>query len=121
MDYFKILNLAKEPFSNSPEPEFFYQSPKHVSCLQKLELAIRLRRGLNVVLGRVGTGKTTLCRHLISKFAEPDGTADDVETHLLLDPSFSTPLEFLSTVALDFGILGKSKKRKLSPGGDLSE
>ena len=121
MDYFKILNLAKEPFSNSPEPEFFYQSPKHVSCLQKLELAIRLRRGLNVVLGRVGTGKTTLCRHLISKFAEPDGTADDVETHLLLDPSFSTPLEFLSTVALDFGILGKSKKRKLPPGGDLSE
>ena len=121
MDYFKILNLAKEPFSNSPEPEFFYQSPKHVSCLQKLELAIRLRRGLNVVLGRVGTGKTTLCRHLISKFAEPDGTADDVETHLLLDPSFSTPLEFLSTVALDFGILGKSKKRKASPGGELSE
>lgn len=121
MDYFKILNLAKEPFSNSPEPEFFFQSPKHTRCLQKLELALRLRRGLNVVLGRVGTGKTTLCRHLISKFAEPDETADEVETHLLLDPSFGTPLEFLSTVALEFGILGKSKKRKLSPGGDLSE
>ena len=64
MEYFKILNLIREPFSNSPEPEFFYQSPKHIRCLQQLELAIRLRRGLNVVLGDVGTGNTTLCLRL---------------------------------------------------------
>jgi len=107
MDYFKILNLVREPFSNSPEPDFFYQSPKHVSCLQKLELAIRLRRGLNVVLGRVGTGKTTLCRHLIVQFAQTNEATDTVETHLLLDPAFSTPQEFLATVALSFGITGK--------------
>ncbi|MFH2119155.1 MAG: AAA family ATPase [Pseudomonadota bacterium] len=107
MDYFKILNLIREPFSNSPEPDFFYQSPKHVLCLQKLELAIRLRRGLNVVLGHVGTGKTTLCRHLIAQSAEANQDADAMETHLLMDPAFSTPLEFLSTVAMSFGITGK--------------
>jgi general secretion pathway protein A len=111
MDYFKILNLVREPFSNSPEPDFFYQSPKHVSCLQKLELAIRLRRGLNVVMGRVGTGKTTLCRHLIVQFAQTNEPGDTVETHLLLDPAFSTPLEFLTTVAMSFGITGKRKRR----------
>ncbi|MBN2686747.1 MAG: AAA family ATPase, partial [Deltaproteobacteria bacterium] len=68
MEYFKILNLIKEPFSNSPEPEFFYDSPQHVNCLQNLEMAIRLRRGLNVIVGEVGTGKTTLCRRLINQF-----------------------------------------------------
>jgi general secretion pathway protein A len=111
MEYFKILNLIREPFSNSPEPEFFYQSAKHVSCLQKLELAIRLRRGLNVVLGHVGTGKTTLCRHLIAQFAEAKQDTDAMETHLLMDPAFSAPLEFLTTVAMSFGINGKQKRR----------
>ena len=95
MDYFKILNLDKEPFSNSPDPEFFYHSRQHHDCLQKLELALRLRRGLNVVIGDVGTGKTTLCRQLIRRFA----ANDEIETHLILDPSFTTPTEFLMTVS----------------------
>jgi general secretion pathway protein A len=95
MEYFKILNLIKEPFSNSPEPELFYQSPQHVDCLQKLELAVRLRRGLNVVIGDVGTGKTTLCRQLIQKFSRDE----NIETHLLLDPHFSKSSEFLCTLS----------------------
>ncbi|MGZ3648257.1 MAG: ExeA family protein, partial [Syntrophales bacterium] len=104
MDYFKILNLTKEPFSNSPEPEFFFQSVKHVGCLQKLELAVRLRRGLSVVVGEVGTGKTTLCRQLILKFAASEDDRKQIETHLILDPSFTNPLEFLSSVAMIFGV-----------------
>ncbi|MBN2439082.1 MAG: AAA family ATPase [Deltaproteobacteria bacterium] len=109
MDYFQILNLIREPFSNSPEPDLFYQSPKHVRCLQNLELAVRLRRGLNVVLGQVGTGKTTLCRRLIAQFAGTNQDNDAMETHLLMDPAFSTSLEFLTTVAMGFGIAGKQK------------
>jgi general secretion pathway protein A len=104
MDYFKILNLKKEPFSNSPEPEFFFQSVKHLGCLQKLELAVRLRRGLSVVLGEVGTGKTTLCRQLILKFAASEEDIKQIETHLILDPSFTNALEFLSAVAMTFGL-----------------
>ena len=81
MDYFSILNLNKEPFSNSPDPDYFFHSQQHISCLQKLELSLRLRRGLNVVVGEVGTGKTTLCRQLIRKFSSDD----EVETHLRWD------------------------------------
>ena len=94
MDYFSILNLNKEPFSNSPDPDYFFHSQQHVGCLQKLELSLRLRRGLNVVIGEVGTGKTTLCRQLIRNFSSDD----EVETHLILDSYFSTPHEFLITV-----------------------
>ncbi len=100
MDYFKIFNFNREPFSNSPDPDFFFHSRQHVGYLQKLELAIRLRRGLNVIIGDVGTGKTTLCRQLIRKFAD----ADDVQTYLLLDPYFNNSLEFLSTLTEMFGI-----------------
>ncbi|MGA9478193.1 MAG: hypothetical protein WBV21_10450, partial [Desulfobacterales bacterium] len=81
MEYFSIVNLEREPFSNSPDPEFFYGSHQHLECLQKLELALRLRRGLNVIIGDVGTGKTTLCRQLIRRFAK----SKEFETHLVLD------------------------------------
>ncbi len=94
MDYFSILNLNKEPFSNSPDPDYFFNSQQHVSCLQKLELSLRLRRGLNVVIGEVGTGKTTLCRQLLRRFSDDT----EIESHLILDPHFSTPHEFLLTV-----------------------
>jgi general secretion pathway protein A len=94
MDYFSILNLKKEPFSNSPDPEFFFHSRQHLDCLQKLELSLLLRRGLNVIIGEVGTGKTTLCRQLIRRFAQKQ----EVDTHLILDPHFLNASEFLSTV-----------------------
>jgi general secretion pathway protein A len=94
MDYFNILNLKREPFSNSPDPDFFFHSRQHLDCLQKLELSLLLRRGLNVVIGDVGTGKTTMCRQLIRRFSQKD----EVETYLVLDPYFLNASEFLSTV-----------------------
>ena len=111
MDYFKILNLNREPFGNSPAPEFFFLSVEHLACLQQLELAVRLRRGLNVVMGDVGTGKTTLCRQILLKFAESQDDSHEFLTHLLLDPNFSTPREFLSTVAMTFGLIPADEKQ----------
>ncbi len=95
MDYFELLNLEREPFSNSPDPDYLFLSRQHHHCLQKLELSIRLRRGLNVVIGRVGTGKTTLCRQLIRRFSETEG----IETHLLLDPHAGNAVKFLQAIA----------------------
>ena len=94
MEYFKLLHLAKEPFSNSPDPAFFYASEQHKDCIQKLEIALRLRRGLNVVTGEVGTGKTTLCRQLIQAFSGDPR----ISAGLVLDPDFSDPRSFLSAV-----------------------
>jgi general secretion pathway protein A len=94
MDYFNILNLKQEPFSNSPDPEFFFHSREHLECLQKLELSLLLRRGLNVIIGDVGTGKTTLCRQLIRRFAK----REEINTHLILDPYFVDANELLTTV-----------------------
>ncbi|PKN89188.1 MAG: hypothetical protein CVU51_01375 [Deltaproteobacteria bacterium HGW-Deltaproteobacteria-1] len=106
MEYFNLLEFKKEPFSNSPEPEFLFAAPQHNICLQRLELAVRLRRGLNIVIGAVGTGKTTLCRKLIQNLALPvAGDAPAVETFLLLDPAVAGRLDFVRTVASILGIL----------------
>ena len=95
MDYFNILNLIHEPFSNAPDPDFFYRSRQHVTCLQQVEISLRLRRGLNVVVGDVGIGKTTICRRLIRRL----GRNRDTETFLILDPDFKTPEDFVRAVA----------------------
>src|SRR6056297_1812562 len=94
MDYFSILDLDREPFSNSPDPAFFYGAASQLACLQLLELYIRLKRGLNVVMGHVGTGKTTISRELVRRFARDDC----ITAHLILDPSFSSGEEFLQRV-----------------------
>ena len=91
MQYYERLGLTREPFSNSPAPHFLFNARQHITCLQELEIAVRLRRGLNVVLGEVGTGKTTLCRRLIRVL---DGHGD-VVVHLMLDPQFPSPKAFL--------------------------
>ena len=99
MRYFELLNLRREPFSNSPDPELFYRTRQHQECLQALEIALRLKRGLSVVTGHVGTGKTTLCRQLIRQLGERQG----IVTHLILDPAFSTSRELLAHLDALFG------------------
>jgi len=91
MDYYKILNFEMEPFSNSPDPGLFYSSAQHLEALQKLEISIRLKRGLNIITGDIGTGKTTISRQLIQKISRDDS----IKCYLVLDPGFSSPLSFL--------------------------
>jgi type II secretory pathway predicted ATPase ExeA len=101
MAYFSQLHLQKEPFSNSPDPEMFFQSLQHQGCLQKLELAIRLQRGLSVVIGDIGTGKSTLCRQLIQRISHNN---HQILTHLILDPEFTSPCEFLTLISKTLGL-----------------
>ena len=101
MEYFTLLNLKREPFSTSPDPDFFFASEQHMDCLLKLEMAIRLRQGLNVVMGEVGTGKTTICRQLIRRLHDDTGK---LRVHLIMDPEFASAGEFLTAVAASLGI-----------------
>lgn len=100
MSYYRTLGLEREPFSNSPDPDLLYRSKTHLECLQHMEIAVRLRRGLNVVLGEVGTGKTTLCRELQRVLAEDP----NLETYLLDDPYFPGETEFLLALGRLFGL-----------------
>ncbi len=101
MSYFKVLGFEQEPFSTSPDPEFFYSSQEHDRALTNVLIELRLRRGLSVVLGDVGTGKTTLSRKLIQDLKG----REDCLFHILLDPSFEDPAAFLRALVRNFGVL----------------
>ena len=101
MSYYSVLELEREPFSTSPDPNFFYQSAEHLTALRKLEIAIRLKRGLSLILGDVGTGKTTLFRTLLQSF---EGEEDSFHFHLILDPDFKSEYQFLTHITKLFGV-----------------
>ncbi len=100
MSYFKVLGFSKEPFSTSPDPDFFYLSREHEAALANILIELRLKRGLSVILGDVGTGKTTLSRKLIKELKD----RDDFVFHIILDPSFESEELFLSSLAKNFEI-----------------
>ncbi len=92
MDYFKLFDFKIEPFSNSPDPRLFYHSKQHNEILQQLEISIRLKRGLNVVIGDIGTGKTTISRQFIQNISNDKA----IEYYLILDPWFNSTHAFLT-------------------------
>jgi general secretion pathway protein A len=101
MSYYRVLGFDKEPFSTSPDPDFFYSSREHERALTNVLIELRLRRGLSVVLGDVGTGKTTLSRKLIQDLKN----REDCLFYIMLDPSFDDNTHFLRSLVRNFGVL----------------
>ncbi len=95
MSYYKILGLEKEPFSTSPDPSLFYKSKDHKAALYRLMVALRLKRGLSLILGDVGTGKTTLSRKLYQILSADSG----FDFHIILNPAFPSEIAFLAKLA----------------------
>jgi general secretion pathway protein A len=109
MSYFKLLGLDKEPFSTSPDPDFFYLSREHDSALANIIIELRLKRGLSVILGDIGTGKTTLSRKLVQELKQ----RNDMIFSIILDPSFENEYSFLVSMVKNFGIEGISSAAML--------
>ncbi len=100
MSYYTVLGLSREPFSTSPDPAFFFKSYSHLQALTRLEIAIRLRRGLSLIIGDVGIGKTTLARTLVNGFEQEEGFV----SHMLLDPNYDSEYQFLQSLCQMFSV-----------------
>jgi len=104
MSYYQILGLEKEPFSTSPDPAFFYESASHKAALYRLQVPIKLKRGMSLILGDVGVGKTTLSRRLFQVLK----LEENVSSHLMLNPVYETETEFLTALLKLFRIAPQS-------------
>ncbi len=79
--YQSYYGLSELPFNITPDPKFLYLSPTHQEALQHLLFGVQERKGFVVLIGEVGCGKTTLCRHFLNQI---DHTRFD--TALILNP-----------------------------------
>jgi len=102
MSYFKKLGLTQEAFSTSPDPNFFYEIREHKAVYYKLRVTIQLKRGLSLILGDVGVGKTTLLRKLYNDLANNR----DYVIKVILDPTAESESVFLSMLTDGFQLSG---------------
>jgi general secretion pathway protein A len=65
--YLSFFELERLPFEAAPDPHFLYVSPSHAEGLATIEYGIAMRKGLLVLTGEVGLGKTTLVRSYLSR------------------------------------------------------
>lgn len=89
------LGLTQLPFALEADPEFFYASREHKECLQRLKLSVALQKGCSVVLGDIGTGKTTVAETLRMELRNDERFV----VRKILNPRFKSEFQFLKELA----------------------
>jgi general secretion pathway protein A len=78
-DFYRFL---EEPFGLNPDPKFLYLAPSHADALSSMMYGIQERKGVIVVTGEVGVGKTLLVYALLKDLNPKIHTAFIFETPL---------------------------------------
>src|SRR5262249_37661826 len=95
------FGLTQAPFATTPDPAFAFATREHRQALAKIAYYTEERRGMFLLMGEVGTGKTTISQLTINRWhAEPEHF---VASHVT-DPSPRTPAAFLRLVLASFGL-----------------
>ena len=68
--YTSFYRLTKRPFELTPDADCIFMSPSHTAALSSISNGVRCRRGLIVVLGEAGLGKTTILRQYLNRVDE---------------------------------------------------
>lgn len=102
--YLDTYGLKKTPFNITSDPQFFFESSSHREASAALLYGIRERKGIILITGEVGTGKTTLCRAFLDKLPNNN------KTSFILNPYFSE-VQLLQAIVEDFGFKMKRMSR----------
>lgn len=100
--YCKFYNFKEKPFNVTSDPAFFFASRAHQEAISHLSYGVNQRKGIIVITGEIGTGKTTLCRFFL------DTQGKNIKTALILNPYFPQE-QLLVAIVKDFGINLKDK------------
>ena len=112
--YCQYYGLKERPFNVTSDPSFFFLSSSHREALSHLIYGINERKGIIVISGEIGAGKTTLCRVFLDQSQQKN-----IKTAFIINPNFSTK-ELLEAIVADFGI-STNKRTKLSLVSQLNQ
>jgi len=104
--YKEFYGLRELPFALTPDPRFIYFTPSHAEVMANLHYGIESGKGLVVVSGEVGTGKTTLLRWLMQRL---DRT---VLVAYIFNPRLAVP-EFYEHITSLLGVRRSESKSDL--------
>ena len=95
--YEEFYGFTEKPFSLLPDPSFLYLGKHHGTAFAMLEYGLMNQAGFTVITGEVGSGKTTLIRHLLDQL-------DDEYQVGLVNSSHSEMGELMRWVLHSFGL-----------------
>jgi general secretion pathway protein A len=98
--YHQFYNFQIMPFENTPNPRLFFASEQHREALAAIEYTIRMRKGIVLVTGDVGSGKTTVCRTLLERCADQATVVQLVHGH---ENGFEVVRHVLRTLEISLG------------------
>lgn len=96
--YEKYYGFRAKPFTLTPDPEFFYLSQDHLDAVEHMIYGITEGEGFLLLVGKIGTGKTTTSRVLTEKLS------DSVIHSLILNP-FQDFFALLKNILWDMGVI----------------
>ena len=96
-----------QPFGLSPDQRFIYRSDAYIWAFEQITTAVQQREGLMLVVGEPGTGKTLLCRTLLSRLSGRHPIC------VVVDPCVRIE-ELLLQMLQDFGVVHAGRPDRLS-------
>jgi len=107
VNYLDFYELGQEPFSNAPVSRFYYGSAQHAQALTRLTHAVSNMKGLAVLVGDIGAGKTTLARRMLDSLPEEEYEA----ALLVIIHSGITASWLLRRIALQLGVESPAEEK----------
>jgi general secretion pathway protein A len=98
------FGFRESPFGVAPDPRFFYGSSPYLEGLAALVYGIRAKKGLMLLTGEVGTGKTILLRKLMRQL-------DATVKFIFISSSHITSYGLVDLIVHDLGLAAKEKNR----------
>ena len=108
--YLTYYKLKDEPFRLTPDPKYLYVAEPHRAALTTLLEGIMFRRGLILLTGPVGTGKTTLLHSTLQILSDETSARVPVASAFLFNPTL-TRSEFLEALLDEFEITSTSTSK----------
>jgi len=99
VEHLEFYNLKEQPFSTAYS-KYFFENDEHAQALLRLKYAVDSMKGLAVVIGDLGTGKTTLARRILEELDEENYEA----TMLVVLHSSASADWLLKKLSLQLGI-----------------
>jgi type II secretory pathway predicted ATPase ExeA len=107
VNYLEFYELSQEPFSNAPVSRFYYSSAQHAQALMRLTHAVSGMKGLAILVGDIGAGKTTLARRMLDSLPEEEYEA----ALLVIIHSGITASWLLKRIALQLGVENPAEEK----------
>lgn len=106
--YEAYYGLTERPFDLTANPRFLFLSSGHREALSNLQYGVEARKGITLLLGEAGTGKTTLLRAVL----EQQRAAASTVTSVYLSNPTLTRAEFYDFLASSFGLSSEAAASK---------